>query len=101
MYWRPLSCVTRAEARSGMMRLAARLTMRQFSDAFLHAICGGGENVTSTVGCYRLEGRGSPIVRCASRASMPLSLACHCWNCSGSCASTACSWSDEAAMRHQ
>jgi septum formation protein len=36
-----------------------RLEMRQFSDEFLEAyLAGEGEAVTSTVGAYRLEGRG-------------------------------------------
>jgi septum formation protein len=36
-----------------------RLTMRAFSDEFLDAyLAGEGEDVTSTVGSYRLEGRG-------------------------------------------
>ncbi|HXA24270.1 MAG TPA: Maf family protein [Acetobacteraceae bacterium] len=36
-----------------------RLTMRPFSDAFLAAyLAAGGSDVTTTVGAYRLEGRG-------------------------------------------
>jgi septum formation protein len=36
-----------------------RLTMRRFGDAFLHAyLAAEGDDVTTTVGAYRLEGRG-------------------------------------------
>ena len=37
----------------------ARMTMRDFSDAFLdHYLAAVADEVTSTVGCYRLEGNG-------------------------------------------
>lgn len=39
-----------------------RLAMRRFSDAFLHAyLAAEGEEVTATVGAYRLEGRGAQL----------------------------------------
>lgn len=40
----------------------ARLTMRPFSDAFLdHYLSGAGDAVTSSVGCYHLEGMGAQL----------------------------------------
>ncbi len=43
---------------------APRLAMRNFSDAFLDCyLAAEAGTLTSTVGCYRLEGRGVAIVR--------------------------------------
>jgi septum formation protein len=55
-----------------------RLTMRRFSDAFLDAyLAAEGEDVTTTVGAYRLEGRGGQLFDCvegehAAVLGMPL-----------------------------
>jgi septum formation protein len=61
---RPHSLVTGVVCLHGGARVwhhlaEPRLTMRQFSDAFLDEyLAAEGEAVTSTVGAYRLEGRG-------------------------------------------
>jgi septum formation protein len=55
-----------------------RLTMRRFSDGFLEAyLAAEGEDVTTTVGAYRLEGRGVQLFDCvegehAAVLGMPL-----------------------------
>jgi septum formation protein len=39
-----------------------RMTMREFSDAFLDAyIAAEGKNILGSVGAYRLEGRGAQL----------------------------------------
>ncbi len=43
-------------------RDAARLRMRDFSDAFLDAyLAAEGEDLLASVGCYRIEGRGAQL----------------------------------------
>ena len=52
-------CVARGGARIWDCRERARLTMRNFDDAFLDAyLARAGDSVTTSVGCYRLEGLG-------------------------------------------
>ncbi len=55
-----------ALARSGQIvwsdREAAKMAMRDFSDAFLDAYLGAeGEGLLASVGCYRIEGRGAQL----------------------------------------
>ena len=43
-------------------RDAARMTMRDFSDAFLDGyLAAEGEGLLASVGCYRIEGRGAQL----------------------------------------
>jgi septum formation protein len=52
-------CVVREAARIWHTVSSARLTMRQFSDAFLDAYLGAEEGaIFGSVGAYRIEGRG-------------------------------------------
>ena len=91
------ACVVQAGgAVCGMRRAGRKLTMRQFSDAFLDDyLAAEGEALLGSVGAYRLEGRGCSCSR-GSKAIISRFSACRCSNCSSFCASRGCVADDEA-----